>query len=858
MKKWLFTLALCLIVPASVETRQHGMHVAVVDGRINIGAEFTPRCANVTAGTLAAGTYGCVEVETALTIPAVEVKIQTLIVLPGATLTVDCGATIIGRNVAIDTKADPFTWGNGLLNFGTLKVCGEAKTPFVALAGSAPSGATSLTLASDPVGWAAGDELVLPDTRQMGQGVTPTREKGATIAAINGRTVTLSKPLAFARNSITRPDGSVVLAPRVANITRRTTIKSESATGTRWHIASVGGAASWDIRGVALEQLGRTRNEPLNSTPATDTTRIGTNQVGRYFFHMHHASSSLAVRRFDSNAVVGATNGGKWGVIVHQTHDTEITNNACVDIPGSCFATEDGNEVRNNFTGNFAAYVTGNGGPGVTDALANTSRDCRGCESAFWFNGVQNIIDGNEAWNSQSSIDLFNRFHLANGSAVPSVKGGAPDTVLVLANLTPISSKNNVTASNTDSGYEYWSVPRFANENLISAHNGLKQVWNGQADTQSDIFLVDPILIGGGTNNQSGCIASSKGYNTGVETLRGEARGCSVGIAGGIGQVYGRFTDTVFQNRVNFHFEPDWPPVTLTNVRFERLGALPASNFNVVPVVGAWAGPPAPFPGELRPWTEFDGKTLVLNNHNGTGKNFRIVYPGQARNALTWRSSDPMNWMLPPKACGTTLGENWDLCGMGYNGQPFTPGTEQALEGLNGMVAVPEPMLPLGVPKAILTSPNGYDPAVPRPDYGILVLSIALTGDNTKADNHAYFTITRDGVTSRIWDAEAFQPNMVAARGVDDHNVPGQRTVRLWRQLSGKEVPGSSMTFTYCVGSTCEGAPPPPPPPPPPVDKCKEEPLVPTVTVTATGHQVTWSGTITASDERGCKGTVSQ
>lgn len=35
-------------------------------------------------------------------------------------------------------------------------------------------------------------------------------------------------------------------------------------------------------------------------------------------------------------------------------------------------------------------------------------------------------------------------------------------------------------------------------------------------------------------------------------------------------------------------------------------------------------------------------------------------------------------------------------------------------------------------------------------------------------------------------------------------------------------------------------------------------PLVPTVTVSASGHVVTWTGSLTVTDERGCQVTVTQ
>ncbi len=174
MKKILVALFPLLLV--NNVSAQHAMHVEVQADRIAIGSEFVPRFLDqpqtfvVVPGAstaLNAGTYGYIEVGGTLTIPAVEVKATHIVVLPGGTLIVECGATIVGRNVPINTGRDPFQWGNGLLNFGTLRMVCPEKTPFVPLEADAASGATSLTLASDPIGWAVGDELVLPDTRQM-------------------------------------------------------------------------------------------------------------------------------------------------------------------------------------------------------------------------------------------------------------------------------------------------------------------------------------------------------------------------------------------------------------------------------------------------------------------------------------------------------------------------------------------------------------------------------------------------------------------------------------------------------------------------------------------------------------------
>ena len=129
------------------------------------------------------------------------------------------------RNVPIDTAKDPFQWGNGLINFGRQTRVGCRKTSFLEATDSLSAGATRITLASVPVNWQVGDELLLPDTAQPAP--IPRREAPITIAAINGADVTLSKGLDFAHPTITDPNGVVVLRPRVVNLTRNIAVRSE-------------------------------------------------------------------------------------------------------------------------------------------------------------------------------------------------------------------------------------------------------------------------------------------------------------------------------------------------------------------------------------------------------------------------------------------------------------------------------------------------------------------------------------------------------------------------------------------------------------------------------------------------------
>ena len=65
------------------------------------------------------------------------------------------------------------------------------------------------------------------------------------------------------------------------------------------------------------------------------------------------------------------------------------------------------------------------------------------------------------------------------------------------------------------------------------------------------------------------------------------------------------------------------------------------------------------------------------------------MYSSQVTTALAWPTRKPNQWMLPPPECGTTLGETWERCGMSVGGETFSPGTEVALQGIAGLVALP-------------------------------------------------------------------------------------------------------------------------------------------------------------------------
>ena len=274
------------------------MPVVVQPDRIQIGYEFVPRYLDlphvlvVPAGkTVTAppdSTWDYIEVAGTLRIARdhdTVLRFTHLFVLPDGVLDAGTQADpipagrrveLVVRDVPIDTARDPFQWGNGLLNFHKQTRVGAAKTAWTMATGDIAAGATALTLAADPRGWQVGDELLLPDSRQTSLPASPRRESPVTIAAIDGRTVTLSKPLDFEHLVIRDPDGGVVLLPRVANLTRNIVVRSETQspeTGTPGHTADIGDHATWDVRYNELVGLGRTRGDSARQRAPGDQAR---------------------------------------------------------------------------------------------------------------------------------------------------------------------------------------------------------------------------------------------------------------------------------------------------------------------------------------------------------------------------------------------------------------------------------------------------------------------------------------------------------------------------------------------------------------------------------------------------------
>jgi hypothetical protein len=811
----IFAALVVLVLGASAilahRTVSHQMHIMVEPDRIRIGeSEFVPRFARhplhgqrmlvVPAGKTyvlpAESTWDAIEVSGTLVVSRAHptaLQFTHMQILPGGVL--DAGTAdnpilhdveFIIRDVPIDTSRDPYQWGNGLLNFGTQTRVGRVVGKgFVELAADAQGGSTSLTLSEMPAGWDSGS-LLLPDMRSP-VNTQVRRESPVSIAGATGTTVTLSKPLDFEHESIRDPNGTVVLRPRVAHLSRSFVIRSENPAGTRGHTANIGPNASWDIRYNQFVGVGRTKGETLDNT-AEDPAHIGTNQIGKYADHDHHTGSSLLVRQHIGNTYDGL-GGSKWAVVVHGSHDILVEENVCVDFQGGCFATEDGYEVRNVFRRNVAAYSTGNGadGPNAGHAIAEDNPGGEG--SGFWFRGLANVIEDNEAWNNPIGLNLFGQSQIGGGTPVPSARGGEPDTPFDMENTGVVSMRGNVTIGNRMTGFEAWGVPKFPIDDHVSAHNGVRQYW-AAASVRNQIWLRNPTLIGQGGE----CLATSLAY---VETLRlegGQIRGCHVGINGGLAAVTALVRGVTLQNSINI-VARTLAEVVYEDVTHVQLRDQPKRYIQYSDRSTYWQ-PGEPIPASPLGWMIQRGARQRILNWQGTGEDYHLLSSQQIGSAPAWPALDHQFQFPYVPEEGLTMLQAWQKYGMALGGDTVAEAEAVALEGLVNGFGRRGLDVDLGPPRAVLTMPNMLRPAAVA--NGTTKMYFLLTGDFANAGAVAVVSVDGGDPVRLGQPLSASQPH--SRQTLTGATSPGTHEVRTWREdRNGNMIPASQMVFHYFV-----------------------------------------------------------
>ena len=336
-------------------------------------------------------------------------KVSTLQVYPGGYLEIGTETTPIFSNKIAEIifdgqfeSFDPNQYGIGLLNIdGKITMYGAKKTPTFSRVTVEPKvNDSTLVLLEPAIGWKVGDQLIVPDTRQLGTGnnrhdyLSNHQNERVTISSISpdGRTISLNNALAFdhigARNQIT---GELVALPHVANLSRNVVLKSANPTGVRGHTQNFR-RSDVNIQNVSFLDLGRTRAKEDNI-------------IGRYMLHFHHVwGPTITPANGYQVTAVGNVFDGKdqafdigvrWGLTIHGTHYGLFKDNIAYALYGACIATEDGSESFNRIEHNFAAKCIGTGG----DRHSNNAGD------SLWLKGPNNYVNNNALYGGYNFSD---------------------------------------------------------------------------------------------------------------------------------------------------------------------------------------------------------------------------------------------------------------------------------------------------------------------------------------------------------------------------------------------------------------------------------------------------------------------
>jgi hypothetical protein len=349
---------------------------------------------------------------------------------------------IIFADEEIDTDFDPLQFGHGLLSIqhSSIIIYGKEKTPFLELAQNVSSGSDALELANVPINWQVGDKLWLPDTSGVGEEGFIESEY-CLIESINGTTITLQEPLQFSHEGIDD------FLPHVANLTRNVVLRSENKDGTRAHVMSHH-RVNVDINNAAFVDLGRTTSDQLDSTHLGshgEILHLGTNQIGRYSYHMHHVygmekPNSQYQWQFKGNVIDG---GKHWGLTIHDTHYGIAQNNVIIDVDGAGIAFEDASETENVVEGNFIGKINGNSlgegpfarnasrlpvlvGDGSSENPYRTEGGGGFSGEGIWCRGANNYVRNNVITNAAHSGVSFWSRHLVD-VLVPDFQGADPN-----------------------------------------------------------------------------------------------------------------------------------------------------------------------------------------------------------------------------------------------------------------------------------------------------------------------------------------------------------------------------------------------------------------------------------------------
>ncbi len=209
---------------------------------------------------------------------------------------------------------------------------------WIKLGANVAAGRTDVKLSEPMADWRVGDEVLVTATeRAVGSGTFrpgPSRDKEPqseerTIAAINGRTITLNKPLKFAHS------GSGEFRGEIANLSRNVIVESADPKGVRGHTVY----HRFSKGGISYARFAHLGKEGV---------------LGRYAIHYHLVGETMRGSMVQGVAVVDSHN--RW-VTIHGTQYLVVRDCVGYQRVGHVFSLEDGTEVFNVLDRNLAVQA---------------------------------------------------------------------------------------------------------------------------------------------------------------------------------------------------------------------------------------------------------------------------------------------------------------------------------------------------------------------------------------------------------------------------------------------------------------------------------------------------------------------
>lgn len=669
-------------------------------------------------------TVNCIEVQGNLTFAtnkSTKLVINEIMVMPTGALTIGTVNTPIASNVTTEVifrdtplltgtptvpGIDPKQYGHGLIVFGDVTMHGAKLTSTFLRADVEPkAGDRTITVRGTPSGWKVGDEILLPDTRApMAKGATVTpQDERHTITSINGAQITLQSPLAFTHECARDGDNTTIttlssgekLCPHVANLTRNITFRSENPNGVRGHAIYLH-RSQLDIRYAAFKDMGRTLAAMLDNSTFDATgklTRVGTNQIGKYPFHMHHLwgpvnpTNTGYQAQVIGNAIVGSK---KWGMTVHNTHYVNVTDNIIHDLEGAGIATEDGTESHNEFIHNFISYLRGpsNAAKTAFSQFGDEFIHLQGAVGdAFWGAGANNTYRDNVATTGIQQKGSHGYVIWAEATLIPGTEDTKTFTIPLIRGADMKDSSQTQVVRFRRDGDEagdnsFREFDEFNNNEVYASGEGMShkhlspgtqainnfRIWN----VKTGIFhyysrmnitnLIarpkDSARAGRAANEPSIGIEQ---FNQVMNIDNADIQGADIGII--LARRNNSVKNTTLRNHLNIKMgiaDNDTQSTTtdLTNVKFEQ-PANASSTYRAIAMTTPNDQTKGAEPSRYEKWT-----VSVIDYNKIPGNNFRLFFKEQA---ATYVGSN-----LLPTSCpdtGFTNQQCWDTYGVTVFGE---------------------------------------------------------------------------------------------------------------------------------------------------------------------------------------------